>query len=108
VQRDAESLELFSAANPLQKPPPEPVQGCHHYGDPPSLRTRSPDFGQERLILWPIITTTRENVLILIADDPTLRGGIAPALGQLRVETDALSSLIVAADASVYESRRHA
>jgi hypothetical protein len=95
VDRHAERRQLLAAADPLQEPPPQPVEPRDDDGHWAPARPHPAHLRQQRLVGRSVVETPRQDVLVLGAEDPPLVGGVAAARGQLGVEADAVAGLLV-------------
>jgi hypothetical protein len=103
VHGDAESFQFFPAANPLQETATQAIEHRDHHDHRHPLASKRADVGKKPLVPWAVVSGASQDVLILGAQGTAVPHGVLPAVGELRIERDAVASLFVAADSGVNE-----
>ena len=108
VDGNAEVLQLFATANPLQQLTSESVQLRYHHDHWCALLAPAAHMGQQGLILRPVVARTRQDILVFVTDNPPMLRGMPSAVGKLCVEAEPFARLLVARDARVDQGGRDA
>ncbi len=96
VHRDTEGFQFLAAADPLQEPTPESIEGSDDDGYRSTVSTELAHVRQQILIARAVVTRARHHVLVLLTENPAMRRCIPTAFGELGIQAHPLAGLIVA------------